>query len=358
MQQIESNKNKTIQIMRGLAIILVLIRHSLARVNTDIGLKVIEQIIICIHMPTFFVISGYLFQKQYNKYVFQGKKSFVIKKVKHLMVPYIFWSVLLWIGVQIVWYLGGSIQNVMITVGFESMSIKNLIYGLLTYGIYYTEHLWFLYVLFIYFIIHIIIGDFGKNVVALITSLILGLLSIYIESPYIVGKCLLWLVFFTCGRYVGYHNEILVKVKSIKESKHFINVLILFILCSFIRIFLVSIEYNNGILYIFQLLFKYLIGFLGTWIVYAISSKINESNLKEKVAIIGDYSYDIYLIHNPYFVAISSILINKILGISSYIAVAVATIIGIYMPITISKLIIRRYSFMSKVMIGKEKDLH
>ena len=51
------SKNQTIQIMRGIAIAIVLLRHAIAQVNRDAVLDVAEQIIICFHMPVFFVIA-------------------------------------------------------------------------------------------------------------------------------------------------------------------------------------------------------------------------------------------------------------------------------------------------------------
>lgn len=44
-------KNQQIQIMRGLAITIVLIRHAIAQVNTDVLLDAVEDIIICSICP-------------------------------------------------------------------------------------------------------------------------------------------------------------------------------------------------------------------------------------------------------------------------------------------------------------------
>lgn len=52
-----------LQIMRGLAIILVLFCHAIAQINTDVLLEAIEEVITCFHMPIFFVIAGFLFQR-------------------------------------------------------------------------------------------------------------------------------------------------------------------------------------------------------------------------------------------------------------------------------------------------------
>ena len=60
---IKDEKKQVIQILRALAIIIVLIRHAIAQVSTDVFLNSIESIIICFHMPIFFIIAGYLFNK-------------------------------------------------------------------------------------------------------------------------------------------------------------------------------------------------------------------------------------------------------------------------------------------------------
>ena len=75
--------------MRGLAIIIVLIRHAIAQVNGDAVLDAAEEIIICFHMPVFFVIAGYLFQKKLDSYLQEGQGKFLADKVKHLLLPYI-----------------------------------------------------------------------------------------------------------------------------------------------------------------------------------------------------------------------------------------------------------------------------
>lgn len=74
------NKNQTIQIMRGLAIAIVLLRHAIAQVNTDAVLDMAEQIIICFHMPVFFVLAGYLFQNRIEKDQAIGGANFCWEK--------------------------------------------------------------------------------------------------------------------------------------------------------------------------------------------------------------------------------------------------------------------------------------
>ena len=71
------NKNNTLQVLRGLAIIVVLIHHSISRTNVGLVLQSIDDILICFHMPVFFIIAGYLYQNKINKYESMKKGRFL-----------------------------------------------------------------------------------------------------------------------------------------------------------------------------------------------------------------------------------------------------------------------------------------
>ena len=63
--KIEKNRNRSIDIMKGLLIVLVVLGHSQAPVHRFIYL---------FHMAAFFIISGYLWKDDYSK----TKKSLLI----------------------------------------------------------------------------------------------------------------------------------------------------------------------------------------------------------------------------------------------------------------------------------------
>lgn len=198
--------NQTIQIMRGIAIAVVLLRHAIAQVNTDAILDGAEQTIICFHMPVFFVIAGYLFQKQLGKYQAEAKIKFLIGKAKRLLIPYVFWTVLLWIGVQVACMLSPALLAKLTEIEFAPMSVGNLIYGLLTYQVYYTEHLWFLYVLFLMFAINIFTQKIGASCYSVVIWLLIGLVTLFVDFPHIIERTMLWGIFFEFGRIAQKHS--------------------------------------------------------------------------------------------------------------------------------------------------------
>ncbi len=78
----EQNLNRipVIDIMRGLGIILVVMGHISCEPHLSCW-------IYSFHMPLFFFISGMSF-------FVAGKKMYIWKQVKHLLIPYLFFSIL------------------------------------------------------------------------------------------------------------------------------------------------------------------------------------------------------------------------------------------------------------------------
>ena len=107
----------------------------------------------------FFVISGWLFEKNKIKYSEEGMAKFVKKKFVQLIIPYIFFSLsfsmIIWCGYHIP-------QLNKITDRIANGNIKNIpqiVFDVIFYRNVYFESLWFLYAMFILMIIMFILRD-------------------------------------------------------------------------------------------------------------------------------------------------------------------------------------------------------
>ena len=337
-----TKNNETIQILRAFAIILVLLHHSIVNSNVSIIGTNIDNVIICFHMPVFFLISGYLFELNLRKYIDNGKFKFINNKFKHLIIPYLFWTIILWIGVQVACVINESFIN---KIGYAPMSIFNLIKGIFTYEIYYTQHLWFLYVLFIMFIINILFSKANIKVL-LIISTIIGLSTALISYPNIINRLFKWFVFFIIGRCIVNNEEIIFNKNDIKN----ILIMVLFVFLSIIR---VSFNVGDNIFSkIINIMIMYLIGITGSYVLFLLSKAMRNDKTKYYFKKIGNYSYEIYLIHNPYFVATSSIVLSDIFKIPAVITIILSMLLGIVFPILISN-IINRFFPKCSCIIGK-----
>ena len=210
----KAEKVSTLQVMRGIAIILVLVWHSISQVNRNPVLNGLGQIIICFHMPIFFVIAGFLFEKGLAKYLKNGRIAFLKKKAKHLLMPYVFWTVFLWAGVNGVQLVMPSTVNKLSLLGFPPMTVIEMLWGILTYENYYTQHLWFLYVLFAFFVINIFLPQKGKSWTAFALWIGVGFVSVCVNLPNILGRIMLWGCFFCIGRIIYDKQSILSKISG------------------------------------------------------------------------------------------------------------------------------------------------
>lgn len=281
----------------------------------------------------------------------KGKKSlvdFISGKSRRLLLPYVFWTVLLWFGVQI----GNRIASpFMREIGFPPMSVSDLLLNLLTYEVYYIELLWFLYVLFILFVVHHLIGEMGHKQWFIAFCLVLGFSTLFVPYPNIVNRIFLWSVFFATGRLLAVNEYVKARVNRCQWW----IVAGTFIALCFGRIVLnhADIILNDVPLAILKQTIKYMVGFFGVWVIFVLSKVLRGGKLGGLLRLVGDYSYDIYLMHNPYVVAVATIVCSRFLNLPNVISLVIAIVLGIVVPILISKLVIRKNKVLSVVMIGQ-----
>lgn len=171
--KIEKNRNRSIDIMKGLLIVLVVLGHSQAPVHRFIYL---------FHMAAFFIISGYLWKDDYSK----TKKSLLIlikKRLYSLYRPYIICN-LVFVLISIV--VPELFQFRKITRKVHYIGI-NVIKIMLLHGrTLLSDATWFIAVLFVISIIYGILIYCGKNIqhivffkitISLISLIIAGFFS-------------------------------------------------------------------------------------------------------------------------------------------------------------------------------------
>lgn len=144
-------RDKNIDILRGFAILLVVIGHAVVYNTTAPEDMLIYKLIYSFHMPLFMFLSGYVLFGRENI----NTLSFIFKKFRSLIIPYISWSTVyyfvLWSNVPIRQYF----YSIIFTPGRE---------------------VWFLWVLFIMFLLFALSQ---KNIWVLISIAVMIKLSPY-----------------------------------------------------------------------------------------------------------------------------------------------------------------------------------
>ena len=136
------NRDNTIDLLRGLAILIVYLGHSILYYPIDMQALYhwcshLGTTIASFNMPLFFILSGYLFAKSQK-----GIKEQYEGKVKRLLIPYLFTMAIL-IGMKLV--LPASMSyNAAVGGGYKSLVVNALFYG---------GDRWFVYVMFLVYAI-------------------------------------------------------------------------------------------------------------------------------------------------------------------------------------------------------------
>lgn len=290
--------------MKGLGCILVVLGHCL---NTryraiSTSCKVVFDIVYSFHMPLFFIISGYLFEKYKASYL-HSIKATLRKKFKKLIIPYCFFSVLS--GVVFAGVLCLNSLNLLnsFKVSRNNISILNLFSGRGLFDIF--PHIWFVYVLFIIEAINLAIGNnlFSEIIIGLF-SLIGFIFVVPLSIPLIVNRLMLYSLYFIIGKFV-FRFELFVKCNSSCKAK---AVMVIAFAATFILKMFVSRQDTyldkclSNILGIF-------LGLEGTCCVYLVVNNIKGTLL----SVIGKASYNIYLVHHPLISGTVSLLLLKLM---------------------------------------------
>ena len=154
--EISKKQSDIIQLMRGVAVIMVVLQHSIARIATSNWQFKIIYFLNHIDVAIFFVISGYLFEFKKEKYYQESKMVYIKNKIKALLFPYLFWSLILAVGIKIANIFMPNLQNI---IGIKAWTWKDIIINTLFFKDYNVQHLWFIYVLFFFFLLNRLFKD-------------------------------------------------------------------------------------------------------------------------------------------------------------------------------------------------------
>lgn len=292
MQEAKYCRNEKLDVLRGIAIILVMLGHGVGlMIKKGLphwrGYLLVYDMIYTFHMPLFFMISGYVY-KCYNEKI----SKIIIKNVISLYVPYLFFNYLYWAERTI----ASVIFGLQLDRNDYPSGIKLLWMG--------DGATWFLLsMLLVKTVFGILDMCLSKATIVSIFSLLFWLSCIFPQNKLL--EYLHWGIFFSIG-YV---------ISRWSVKKEWVNVI--YVVC--INMFLFGIER-----YILFGVDKFVKIFIGTsiFIMYMYIKNISHMGL---LALFGRNSMVIYIVH----------------GLSQYICYyAIVELFHIKVPIIVLGLII------------------
>lgn len=275
MDQILKQRNPVYDIVKGIGIILVVFGHTLKGNNAG-------DFIYSFHMPLFFIISGILYNEA-------SKDKYVVKQIKHILIPYFIFAVLTYLYWR---FFEVKFRKVSTGIDFESQFV-NILFPMNGDYLFNTV-LWFLPCLFIcMLLLHVIPYKKTKYISSLYLILSVSFVTIFdyrfpnIEVPFWGNTVMHALPFVLLGY--------LIKPYVSNKIGTIINTaLAIALLCG---IYLIKCQNDmRSNVYGYGYICYFLIAIVATACIYIISSKlINVKWLKY----IGMNSLIIMLIHEP-----------------------------------------------------------
>lgn len=315
------NYNKKINYLRGLGIILVVLGHSFPTgdFNGNSIYSYIHKFIYSFHMPLFFWISGVCSIGIYKVIKENKYKEFYVKKLSKLIVPY--FAIAL---------LATPIKLILNKFSQRPIVLSDLVKNILFYpGEGPVVYMWYVYTLFIIFAILPIVVKIPKWI-ALPVFIVLNIISPNMTGFMCIATVCRSLIYFYLGLLsVDYLNKYKLKMQ--------INLILLMVL----------IGANLLPQYPIYVFITSILGIILSVNVVEYLDRLNRVNVLDYL---GNMSYDIYLF-SWFFMTGFRVVFYQVLKFNYGSTILILFISG-FLPIILSKLIIRKNRVLSKLFLG------
>lgn len=317
----ESGKISYIAQAQLIGCLLVVLGNSIP-LNWDIPhfMYRMDVFLYTFHMPLFFFISGYLFEKtgSSRRYSFS---SYINKRTKRLMIPYV---VLTIIGLSVNYLLDS------ITGNLGDYSLGYVVESFLVPRQNVWGHFWFLPTLLLISMFAFSFSrlkGIGKGEFLVLLTVVLFVMPIIPKLTDLTG----WfaindLVKFTCYYALGfvYANA---KIEEVCVNKK-INKLFLLLMPASVGLFLITIEND-----IIRNLVREIIGILMIYFILVLAQLFDITNTKFGSFLVKK-TYSIFILSWP-FQSVVSLIFEKKLGLEYYVTMPIAFVVGVIGPIIV-----------------------
>lgn len=313
MVNMEKSRNQFIDMIKGCAIILVIMGHSIQYGSGELWNNsgaffdnFLFKLIYSFHMPLFMIISGYLFFYSVNKYSFLQNTG---KRIITLLIPIMAWS-----------FAYNIVNDLIAGKNIISISfVKQCIW-------YAIGSFWFLWALFYCSLIIAFVNRYCRD--HFLAYFVILILTFIIPDSYNIYLYKYMYPYFVIGYMVNKYKE------YIKRRKENYIIWILFAVC-----FCCMLLFYDEKTYIyvskyrvlgheapfkmfFTNVFRFVIGLWGSILTIRFIRVVNENispQISEKIELVGKNSLGIYIISDFLFPLVLSPLSAEFNGINYFV---------------------------------------
>ena len=327
----KQNRLEYLSVARGFGMLAVVLAHSFVPEIRGAS-PVISIVFLCIcaySMQLFIMLSGYLFQRSLEKYLGGSRLRFCYDKLKALIVPYLSMSVISYAGAALA-LMVPRLASVLNSAGLGKVGLAEAAFQIATFENHMITHLWFLPTLFLIYVVSILTGRFFSRLPGLIVAMALFLAAHYLPMPVLAYRVCALLVYFCIGRQMAFFEAF--------TQKKWLIVIAPVFLASFAAQ-QAGLPGGNVPL---EALFALVIGASGAMAFVGLSRAIAGKAAGRLVAWIGDNSFMIYLLHQPFIVSGVSGVLLMFSPLPHPIICATTFTLGMVVPCLLDKYIISK----------------
>jgi fucose 4-O-acetylase-like acetyltransferase len=318
-----SGRADYLDIAKGLGIILVVIFHvrrGILEAGGHIGnpaFAFADYFTYLFHMPLFFLISGIFVQHSLRK----GTVPFLREKLIHIYWPYLLWSIVSLLAAVV---LSSYVNN--------SVDLQRL----LLVPFLPKFHFWFLFTLMLYFILCAFVRDIRVlGVIAVLGSL----LYLQPDVQLYAGRYVHFLIFFVAGMALS------AQLQNFDSDRWWPGALAVLLL-SAIAGFWFGLDDMSPIMVP--------AGFAGSYLVIALSLRIEAGRFGNLFRLLGEQSLAIYLLHILASSGTRIVVSRLVHHMNPYVLLCVSVIAGLLLPLVAYK-IAKQFRILTLSGLGKDK---
>jgi len=342
----KSKYYEELDISRGIAIIGVVIIHTS---SLYLSRFYIESLWIINHMarfsiPLFIMISGFLHKdvSNGNEGTFKLQINYILKRARRIMLPYLLFSIVYMI-IRVVIENTPHIRS-FVPLHFNSpISIFQAIF--LVKG-NPAGHLYFLPLLFFVFLTFTLLTIIfqRKNLILSICILVSCLSYYFAGDIYLSINPLKGLVFYALGYTI---KDSLYFDTRYNSNRYLLLFSMLFVIC--------LMAYSYNFIFLNKIVFTFgseLFGALSMYLFALKLSRMRFAFIKSVLKKIGQYSFDIYLLHEPYIVTVIFIIFARLSIVNVFVNQSILLLLGMLIPFLLSYHWLRNIKIYRQYFLG------
>ncbi len=318
---------------KGIGITLVVLGHAFRPGMLEVAwCDFLFRLIYSIHMPLFFVLSGFTFALTYRKHL-TSPASFLQKRTKTLLIPLLTWGTVIYLCFLFAYQIPYFAQ-MLSSADFEWVDPLRYLYLMFVWENPYAAHLWYVWVLLVitllaYFCAKLLKDSPRWQTVFALLSLPCYAAALLLPIPTAIRKMLAYMLFFAAGILFAKFPDFFMKrsVGSTVASLTGGGVLIGIALLA-----TTGLIPQSGVWLHLQNLALTVSVFPAILGLFRLCQGLSRLPLLTKL---GRESFAVYLLHQPFFGGLAGIVLYNTLGLPIVVVLAACTLLCFLIPLTV-----------------------